>query len=69
MRGWIIVLCLAAAACVALAVVYVSCPQAGPSVTPSPSYWHWLDTVDPREDTAIYMTREEQQPRRETRED
>ena len=25
-------------------------------VTPSPSYWHWLDWKDPREDTAHYET-------------
>lgn len=30
--------------------------------TPSPSYWHWLDSVDPREDTMHYLTYEEAMP-------
>lgn len=25
-------------------------------ITPSPSYWHYLDTVDPKEDTVHYIT-------------
>lgn len=34
-------------------------PKAGPAEV-SPSYWHYLDSVAPREDTAHYMTYEEQ---------
>lgn len=34
-------------------------PPAGPAPTVSPSYWHWLDELAPREDTAHYITYEE----------
>ena len=50
-------LCLGAAV-LALCLFLVSRPAA--PVTPveeSPSYWHYLDSVSPREDTAHYETR------------
>lgn len=43
------------AACLAAGIVREDTPRA----TESPSYWHWLDGVAPREDTAHYITYEE----------
>lgn len=34
-------------------------------VTESPSYWHYLDSIDPKEDTAHIIPHEEIYPREE----
>lgn len=36
-----------------------------PRVTESPSYWHYLDSIDPKEDTAHIIPYEEIHPREE----